>query len=235
MAPGSLLHGVVERLLALIAAGEPADGGPGGDLPARRRLHSLLAPWIRDRRMCAALARRLATEPELIATRTALLVRAIDLAGPEPDILLALREPAAAIGDRPVLAGRVAEDLRDARRYGEPLAAPAPPSPRSVPWATAAVSSRASWPSARPRLSASVTTGRTPSAPPSSHCAATPNLRPGRRRTPRSSAGTEPNRRRPRRTRPPAGAGAAAGQCTGADSSGQSTPPPGMESGHRPA
>ncbi|MFJ6785132.1 hypothetical protein [Streptomyces yangpuensis] len=123
-APGSILHGVVERLLALIAAGEPADG-PGGDLPARRRLHSLLAARIRGHRMCAALARRLATEPELIATRTALLVRAIDPAGPEPDILLALRELAAAIGDRPVLAGRVAEDLRDAHRYGEPLAAPA--------------------------------------------------------------------------------------------------------------
>ncbi|MGW2271597.1 hypothetical protein [Streptomyces yangpuensis] len=125
VAPGSLLHGVVERLLDLITAGEPEGGGPGGDLPARRRLDSLLASWIRDHRMCAALARRLATEPELTATRTALLVRAIDLAGPEPDIILTLRELAAAIGDRPVLAGRVAEDLRDAHRYGEPLAAPA--------------------------------------------------------------------------------------------------------------
>ncbi|WP_046780159.1 hypothetical protein [Streptomyces yangpuensis] len=125
VAPGSLLHGVVERLLALIAAGEPEGGGPGGDLPARRRLDSLLASWIRDHRMCAALARRLANEPQLTATRTALLVRAVDLAGPEPDILLALRELAAAIGDRPVLAGRVAEDLKSAHRYGEPLAAPA--------------------------------------------------------------------------------------------------------------
>ncbi|MFG2340984.1 hypothetical protein [Streptomyces yangpuensis] len=125
VAPGSLLHEVVERLLALIAAGEPEGGGPGGDLPARRRLDSLIASGIRDHRMCAALARRLATEPELTATRTALLVRAIDLAGPEPDILLSLRELAAAIGDRPVLAGRVAENLKDAHRYGEPLAAPA--------------------------------------------------------------------------------------------------------------
>ncbi|MEU5149219.1 hypothetical protein AB0G42_18760 [Streptomyces yangpuensis] len=125
VAPGSLLHGVVERLLALITAGEPEGGGPGGDLPARRRLDCLLTSWTRDHRMCAALARRLATEPQLTATRTALLVRAIDLAGPEPDILLALRELAAAIGDRPVLAGRVAEDLKSVHRYGEPLAAPA--------------------------------------------------------------------------------------------------------------
>ncbi|MFE1896907.1 hypothetical protein [Streptomyces yangpuensis] len=125
VAPGSLLHTAVERLLALIAAGEPEGGGPGGDLPARRRLDSLIASGIRDHSICAALARRLATEPELTATRTALLVRAIDLAGPQPDILLSLRELAAAIGDRPVLAGRVAENLKDAHRYGEPLAAPA--------------------------------------------------------------------------------------------------------------
>ncbi|MGW6563865.1 hypothetical protein [Streptomyces sp. NPDC054975] len=123
--PGSLLADVVDRLLVLVAAGEPEGGGRGGDLPARRRLHSLLCSSIRDRRMCATLARRLAAEPAVTATRTALLVRAIDLDAAEPDLMLSLRELTAAIGGRPVLAARVAEDLEDAHRNGSPLSDPA--------------------------------------------------------------------------------------------------------------
>ncbi|MFD3665289.1 hypothetical protein ACFWVF_32595 [Streptomyces sp. NPDC058659] len=123
--PGSLLHDVVDRLLALIAAGEPEGGGEDGDLPARRRLHSLLSTSIRDHRMCAELARRLPAVPAVTATRTALLARAIDLTAPEPELLLSLRELTAAIEGRPVLAVRVAEDLEEAHAYGDPLADPA--------------------------------------------------------------------------------------------------------------
>ncbi|MFE5681053.1 hypothetical protein ACFQ7B_27700 [Streptomyces erythrochromogenes] len=124
--PGSLFHGVVDRLLSLIAAGEPEGGGPGGDLPARRRLHSLVTSWICDRRMAAALARQLAKEPAMTAARTALLVRVVDLEAPEPELQLSIGELSAAIGGRPVLAGCVAQDVEDACRYGAPMADPAP-------------------------------------------------------------------------------------------------------------
>lgn len=75
--------------------------------------------------MCAVLARRLKAEPDLTATRTALLVRAIDLEAAEPELLHSLGELTAAIEGRPVLAARVAEDLEEAHRYGRPLADPA--------------------------------------------------------------------------------------------------------------
>lgn len=123
--PGSLLRDVVDRLLAHIAAGEPeGGGGRGGDLPARRRLESLIGSSLRDHRTCAALAERLAAEPAVTAARTTLLVRAIDLEAGEPELLLSLRELTAAIEGRPVLAVRVAEDLEEAHRYGSPLADP---------------------------------------------------------------------------------------------------------------
>ncbi|MEU3304247.1 hypothetical protein ABZ729_31185 [Streptomyces sp. NPDC006678] len=122
--PGSLLLDVVDRLLALIAAGEPEGGARGGDLPARRRLQSLISSSIRDHRMCAVLARRLAAEPAVTAIRTALLVRAIDLEAAEPELLLSLRELTAAIEGRPVLAVRVAEDVEKTHQYGNPLADP---------------------------------------------------------------------------------------------------------------
>ncbi|MEV6682587.1 hypothetical protein AB0N09_37850 [Streptomyces erythrochromogenes] len=122
--PGSLLHGVVDRLLELIAAGEP-EGGPGRDLPARRRLHALCESWIRDRRVGAALARQLATQPAVAASRTALLVRTVDLEAAESELLLSLGELTAAIGGRPVRAARAAESLKDALRYGSPIADPA--------------------------------------------------------------------------------------------------------------
>ncbi|MGW4690199.1 hypothetical protein ACWEPM_35685 [Streptomyces sp. NPDC004244] len=123
--PGSLLLGVVDRLLALVAAGEPEGGAHGGDLPARRRLESLLDSSIRDRRTCAALARRLTGEPAVTAVRTALLVRAVDLEAAEPELLLSLHELTAAIEGRPVLAVRVAEELEAAHQHGTPLADPA--------------------------------------------------------------------------------------------------------------
>ncbi|WP_189601546.1 hypothetical protein [Streptomyces lateritius] len=124
--PGSLLHDVVGRLLAFIAAGEEVGGGVRGkDLPARRRLESLIGSSIRDHRMCAALARRLAAEPAVTAIRTALLVRAIDLEAAAPDLLLSLGELTAAIEGRAVLGARVAEDVEEAHRYGNPLAGPA--------------------------------------------------------------------------------------------------------------
>ncbi|MEU6878869.1 hypothetical protein [Streptomyces sp. NPDC046712] len=122
--PGSLLHDVVDRLLALIAAGEPEGGAGDGDLPARRRLHSLIGSHLLDHRMCAVLARRLAAEPAVTATRIALLVRAIDLEAAEPELLLSLRELTAAIDGRPVLAVRVAEDVEAVHRSGNPLADP---------------------------------------------------------------------------------------------------------------
>ncbi|MFK0214606.1 hypothetical protein [Streptomyces sp. NPDC090298] len=126
VAPGSLLHGVVDRLLTSVAAGEPEGGGRDGDLPARRRLESLLGSSLRDRGMCAALARRLVSEPAAVAVRTGLLVRAVDPHGTEPELLLALRELATAIDGRPVRAVRAADELEEAHRYGEPLADPGP-------------------------------------------------------------------------------------------------------------
>ncbi|MFE2526978.1 hypothetical protein ACFXEL_22325 [Streptomyces sp. NPDC059382] len=123
--PGSLLRGVVDRLLVLIAAGEPEGGGRDGDLPARRRLESLVDWSIRDRRTCAVLARCLAVEPAATAARTALLVRAIDLESPEPELLLSLAELTSVVEGRPVLAVRVAKELEEGHRYGGPLADPA--------------------------------------------------------------------------------------------------------------
>ncbi|MFG3281312.1 hypothetical protein [Streptomyces sp. NPDC048111] len=115
--PGSLMHGVVDRLLARVAAGDEG-GEPGADLPARRRLHSLVASAITDPRLCADLARQLAAEPALARTRTALLVRAIDLRSSVDQLHHACAELTKAIEGRPVLATRVAEDVEDAHRYG---------------------------------------------------------------------------------------------------------------------
>ncbi|MFJ5711785.1 hypothetical protein [Streptomyces sp. NPDC093105] len=124
-APGSLLHGVVDRLLAYVAAGEPEGGGRGGDLPALRRLHSLLESPRQDPGACADLARQLADEPLATATRTALLVRAIDLTAPAPEILGAVRDLLAVVAGRPVLAARAAEEIEEAHQSGTPLADPA--------------------------------------------------------------------------------------------------------------
>ncbi|MDX2296489.1 MULTISPECIES: hypothetical protein [Streptomyces] len=124
VAPGSLLHGVVDRLLAYVAAGEPEGGGRDGDLPALRRLHSLLESPRQDPGRCAELARQIADEPLATATRTALLVRAIDLTAPAPEILGAVRDLLAVVSARPVLAARTAEDLEEAHQHGTPLADP---------------------------------------------------------------------------------------------------------------
>ncbi|MEW1638541.1 hypothetical protein AB0469_31350 [Streptomyces sp. NPDC093801] len=124
--PGSLLHGVVDRLLDLVAAGEPEGGGPGRDLPARRRLEGLIGPRVGDPRTCAALARRLEGVPALAPTRTSLLVGAVDLTQDGPGLRRALDELARAVRGRPVLAVRAAEKLEEAHRYGDPLPDPAP-------------------------------------------------------------------------------------------------------------
>ncbi|MFJ5831464.1 hypothetical protein [Streptomyces sp. NPDC093089] len=124
--PGSLVGDVVDRLLELVAAGEPEGGGRGGDLPARRRLHSLVGSSLRDPRLCAVLARRLASEPAVVTTRTALLVRAVDLTATEIELMRSIRELTAAIEGRPVLAVRVAEDLEEAHQYGASLSDPSP-------------------------------------------------------------------------------------------------------------
>ncbi|MFJ8165845.1 hypothetical protein ACIRBY_33685 [Streptomyces sp. NPDC096136] len=123
--PGSLVHGVVERLLELVAAGEPEGAGPGRDLPARRRLEGLVGPGLGDPRTCAALARRLEVEPALASTRTTLLVGAVDLTADGPELLGALHELARAVRGRPVLAARAAEVLETMHRYGDPLPDPA--------------------------------------------------------------------------------------------------------------
>ncbi|MEV7544587.1 hypothetical protein [Streptomyces sp. NPDC089915] len=123
--PGGLLHGVVDRLLALAAAGEPEGGGPGGDLPARRRLEALIGPRLGGPRTCAAMARRLEAEPALASTRATLLVGAVDLTADGPEVQRALDELARAVRGRPVLAVRAAEFLEGVNRYGEPLPDPA--------------------------------------------------------------------------------------------------------------
>ncbi|MFB0632629.1 hypothetical protein [Streptomyces sp. AB3(2024)] len=123
--PGSLLHDVVDRLLVLIAAGEPEGGGREDDLPARRRLESLVGPAAGDHRTCAALARRLAADPAVTAARTSLLVRAVDLEADAAGLRRSLRGLTAVVEGRPVLAFRVAGDLEEAHRYGPPLADPA--------------------------------------------------------------------------------------------------------------
>ncbi len=126
VAPGSLLLGAVDRLLACVAAGEPEGGGRDGDLPALRRLRSLLRSPGLAPGDCAALARRLAGEPAVLTIRTALLVRAVDLTASGPESLAALREVTAAVQGRPVLAFRTAEELEEAHEYGPALADPAP-------------------------------------------------------------------------------------------------------------
>ncbi|MFB6836920.1 hypothetical protein [Streptomyces sp. NPDC056361] len=124
--PGSVLGDVVDRLLELVAAGEPEGGGRGGDLPARRRLHYLVGSSLRDPRLCAVLARRLASEPAVVATRTALLVRAVDLASTETELRSSMGELTTTVEGRPVLAVRVAEDLEEVHQYGASLADPSP-------------------------------------------------------------------------------------------------------------
>lgn len=117
VAPGSLLGETVDRLLVRVAAGEPEGGGRGGDLPALRRLRSLLSSPRLEPRDCAALARRLADEPLATATRVGLLVRAIDMDGPESGLDAALDELVDAVANRPVLAAAAAEDIDEAHRY----------------------------------------------------------------------------------------------------------------------
>lgn len=122
--PGSLLHEVVARLLALVAAGEPEGGGRGGDLPALRRLRSLLDTRRLDHRTCARLARQLADEPLVTGARVGLLARAVDLTASEAELDAAVAELSAVIEGRPVLAVLAAEDLDEAHRYGAPLGDP---------------------------------------------------------------------------------------------------------------
>ncbi|GHJ91432.1 hypothetical protein SNE510_09510 [Streptomyces sp. NE5-10] len=122
--PGSLLHEVVARLLALVAAGEPEGGGRGGDLPALRRLRSLLDTRRLDHRTCARLARQLADEPLVTGARVGLLARAVDLTAPKAELTAAIAELYAVIEDRPVLAVLAAEDLDEAHRYGTALGDP---------------------------------------------------------------------------------------------------------------
>ncbi|MEV7536122.1 hypothetical protein [Streptomyces hydrogenans] len=122
--PGSLLHEVVARLLALVTAGEPEGGGRGGDLPALRRLRSLLDTQRLDHRTCARVARQLADEPLVTGARVGLLARAVDLTAPEAELAAAMAELSAVIEGRPVLAVLAAEDLDEAHRYGTPLGDP---------------------------------------------------------------------------------------------------------------
>ncbi|MGW4996418.1 hypothetical protein ACWEP8_02035 [Streptomyces hydrogenans] len=122
--PGSLLHEVVARLLALVAAGEPEGGGRGGDLPALRRLRSLLQAPRLDHRAYARVAGQLADEPLATGARVGLLVRAVDLTAPEAELTSSIAELRAVIEGRPVLAASAAEDLEEAHRYGAPLGDP---------------------------------------------------------------------------------------------------------------
>ncbi|MFD4376746.1 hypothetical protein [Streptomyces sp. NPDC058486] len=124
--PGSLLGDVVDRLLALVAAGEREGGGREGDLPALRRLRSLLDSPRQDHRTCADLARRLADEPLLTSTRVSLLVHALDLSAPEPELTFSLGGLTSAIENRPVLAVLAAKTVEEAHQYGKPLTDPAP-------------------------------------------------------------------------------------------------------------
>ncbi|MFF5503373.1 hypothetical protein [Streptomyces roseolus] len=125
VAPGSLLCEAVDRLLARVAAGEPEGGGRNGDLPALRRLRSLLSSPRQEPRDCAVLARRLADEPLAATTRVGLLVRAVDMASTEGELAAAVDALADAVAGRPVLAAGAAEDLDEAHRYRPRLADPA--------------------------------------------------------------------------------------------------------------
>ncbi|MEJ8645844.1 hypothetical protein WKI68_40775 [Streptomyces sp. MS1.HAVA.3] len=118
-APGSALHHVVARLLARMASGEPEGGDPADpDLPARRRLEQLVGERrTLDHRLYAPLARQLAAEPRLTGLRVFLLVRAVDPDAPEPELTAACRELVAAVADRPVPAGRCADELYQRLRY----------------------------------------------------------------------------------------------------------------------
>lgn len=125
---GSVLHGVVARLLGAVTAGEPegAAGPAGRDLPARRRLEAVVESTSLPAPLCGALARQLAGVPALITLRASLLVRALELDAPEPELSAALLELARVADGRPVLAGQLAEELHDRHRYGRPLDDPAP-------------------------------------------------------------------------------------------------------------
>ncbi|WP_329380976.1 hypothetical protein OG625_16265 [Streptomyces sp. NBC_01351] len=127
--PGSVLHGVVNRLMEIVAAGESQDSGGrrGVDLPARRRLESLLGGMSGSRgpaRLYGSLARQLADVPALTSLRASLLVEAVDLTAPPREVEAALREIAHAAQGRPVLAGQLARDLHAHHRYGDALDAP---------------------------------------------------------------------------------------------------------------
>ncbi|QES51794.1 hypothetical protein DEJ50_32025 [Streptomyces venezuelae] len=115
-----LLHAAVARLLAALATDAPADSDRDGlDLPARHRLESMFGDsgGTVHRGLCAPLARQLAGDPRLTGLRTSLLVRAVDPAAPEPELTAACRELVAAVADRPVLAGRCAEQLYRRHRH----------------------------------------------------------------------------------------------------------------------
>ncbi|MFF4005830.1 hypothetical protein [Streptomyces sp. NPDC001717] len=126
--PGSVLHGVVTRLVETVTAGEresrDARGKPGPDLPARRCLEGLLRNGYNPNPLSGALARLLADVPALTPLRAALLVDALDVTAPAKDLAEALRGIADAVEGRPVLAGRTAQALHERHRYGDAVETP---------------------------------------------------------------------------------------------------------------
>ncbi|MEU6312999.1 hypothetical protein [Streptomyces sp. NPDC047014] len=124
--PGSLLHGVVTRLVAAVAAGERGGAAPheGGDLPARRRLEQLADGLYGAPGLYAPLARLLDGTPELARLRAGLLARAVDLGAPAAEQAAALRLLVAAVRERPVLAGELAGVLYEQHCRGPRVGSP---------------------------------------------------------------------------------------------------------------
>ncbi|MBP0449290.1 hypothetical protein J5Y04_06965 [Kitasatospora sp. RG8] len=121
VAPGSLLEQTLSRLIEAVRAGGPADD-EGRDEAARQRIAEfgggyfyLTEATAESRARARAVAALLMTEPSLVPLAVPRLWHAIDLnsaaLGKE------LGELAAVLSDRPLLAGKVAEELRpdDAR------------------------------------------------------------------------------------------------------------------------
>ncbi|MFD5430176.1 hypothetical protein [Streptomyces sp. NPDC127084] len=117
----SLLQTTVHDLGVVAGTGDE-EVSTERDQPARQRLEVLVAtlcaePGETARPVLAAVADELADEPSLIASRSALLCRLVDLDGEPPLLYAQLDELAQALRDHCLLASSTADRLRSRYAY----------------------------------------------------------------------------------------------------------------------